>query len=464
MTAITQQARFPTVTPSIWKEVFRRAPEAYMAFYFVFVSGAIDLLLYGGGGGGGFENRGAGTLVVQVLGTAAAMPAILFCFLHIAKTQRTALRGWKYLLLIALATASLLWSVDTGVSTRRLVALILNLPIAIYFAFSIGRERALKALGLTSVLLCVLCIVAVVMPGGGVVTGGGKHAGAFQGVFPNKTASGLFFGLATILFWANLCHVRKGSRWRLFWLVNMVMGFALLILSDSRTPLLATVFAGGVIWLALFVFAPRGWQKRLQTSLRGGLALSGIMLGALSLPIAVSIVLFVIGRDLTLTGRWNLWKYAITKGWNQPWLGAGLKAFWTDALTIDLLVVHASWGDTLSVKSMTANAHNGYIDVWLELGFVGLAVFFFFWTSFGLKAVRRLRRDGIGAAWYLGLWAFMSCYYLANSTVFEHDEISWFLIVLAYFSLCAQEVGLPYGARNALVASRSRAGSSPFTR
>jgi hypothetical protein len=101
---------------------------------------------------------------------------------------------------------------------------------------------------------------------------------------------------------------------------------------------------------------------------------------------------------------------------NHPMLGAGYRSFWTPE---GASYVYAR------IWAVIGNGHNGYLDVWLELGFIGLGLFLvMFFTAvrraysrlvFG-QAVNRLpsltpdRRakltPGEGGGWgYLGLAA-----------------------------------------------------------
>ena len=71
-----------------------------------------------------------------------------------------------------------------------------------------------------------------------------------------------------------------------------------------------------------------------------------------------------LGRNVTLTGRKDIWKAVLSIHIN-PLLGAGFESFWV--------------GSRLQrVWDMTAQgiqeAHNGYLEVYLNLGWVGLAL------------------------------------------------------------------------------------------
>jgi O-antigen ligase len=68
-----------------------------------------------------------------------------------------------------------------------------------------------------------------------------------------------------------------------------------------------------------------------------------------------------LGRDETFTGRTWIWEAVIPEFKHMPWLGHGFQSFWT-----------TEW--RAMVFGMPY-AHNGYLDILLELGVVGLALY-----------------------------------------------------------------------------------------
>ncbi len=77
----------------------------------------------------------------------------------------------------------------------------------------------------------------------------------------------------------------------------------------------------------------------------------------------LELVILSLGRDMTLTGRTDIWNDLMAIGYKNPSFGSGYGSFWIGNLTHDL------WDKyPFEVKS----AHNGYLDVFLELGVVGL--------------------------------------------------------------------------------------------
>ncbi len=73
----------------------------------------------------------------------------------------------------------------------------------------------------------------------------------------------------------------------------------------------------------------------------------------------VSDIASYLNRSGTLTGRTDIWEYLIPHALQSPVLGYGFGGFWTDA--------HRA--------ASSSHAHNGYLDIVLNMGFVGLFLF-----------------------------------------------------------------------------------------
>jgi O-antigen ligase len=73
----------------------------------------------------------------------------------------------------------------------------------------------------------------------------------------------------------------------------------------------------------------------------------------------------IVGRDSNLTGRSKIWSTLIPLAMTKPLVGHGVGGFWTTTMR----------------ELTSSNAHNGYLDVLLSFGFLGLGLFFLFILS-----------------------------------------------------------------------------------
>jgi O-antigen ligase len=125
----------------------------------------------------------------------------------------------------------------------------------------------------------------------------------------------------------------------------------------------------------------------------------------------------VLGRNPTLTGRSDLiWDVLLPIAWQHPALGLGFGSFWikpVPGLTID---VH--------------EAHNGYLDVFLEQGVVGLILVAMVCVMYFRKARNEFHDNFNWAAFRMSYLVMFLLHNWTESTVLLSREILWNLFVL----------------------------------
>lgn len=93
-----------------------------------------------------------------------------------------------------------------------------------------------------------------------------------------------------------------------------------------------------------------------------------------------AIVVDGLGKDLTLTGRTPLWEYLIVEKITlRPWLGYGFHGFWQPWRGSDNPAANALdgklWMPSGDGYWTPPHAHNGFMEIILELGWVGFFIF-----------------------------------------------------------------------------------------
>ena len=143
-------------------------------------------------------------------------------------------------------------------------------------------------------------------------------------------------------------------------------------IANSKTSLLALVSGIAVILAVQFP-----WIKRHIWSFLVAVALIAAISNELFS--VKSAILEASGRDATLTGRTGIWQTVLSEPIN-PLLGTGYASFW---LGERLQRIWAFFPRTQLIQ-----AHNGYLEVYLNLGLVGLAFLGgVLWTA--LRSARR---------------------------------------------------------------------------
>jgi O-antigen ligase len=184
------------------------------------------------------------------------------------------------------------------------------------------------------------------------------------GITPHKNILGQWAALGSLLFLWLLLEKNKRSWNQLIYLSMLAISWILLVGSRSITSLNLTL--EGMILFILLSFA-RGIGKYgfiTTSTIIISIGSFGALIEQLFLrkPL-LNAILNLEKRDSTFTGRTFLWEHALSIGSQKMWFGHGYATFWI-----------SKWGD--QARSVLGwdmySAHNGFLDVYLQLGLVGI--------------------------------------------------------------------------------------------
>jgi len=179
-----------------------------------------------------------------------------------------------------------------------------------------------------------------------------------------------------------------------------------------------------------------------------------ILVGAVTLLFGgESIVTGALGRRADL-GRMDIWKASIAAA-DNPVFGTGFESFWNTNVEKVALGLRNYWGPTVH---NLVSAHNGYIEVYLDLGWVGVCLIALILISGYRHAVSCFRRDpqfGGLLLTYIATCAF----YSITEVGFRVLTPSWIFLLLAVVSASGFSAGLIGGKKSSLAASRMHTAS-----
>jgi len=369
-----------------------------------------------------------------IISTSVHLPAViaeivmyLWCGVLVMPRWKVTLRAvrdaWPILLLPALAIASSLWSIDPILTLRRSSFFTLSTIMSIYLGerYSIEEFAGLFAeaqcwLILGSVAMFFIAPAKVLDP---------SHAGAWKGLTIHKNVFGESMAVTVLLL--MLVHFRRYPVLRVAFLGASVI---LLYLAHSITPTLA---CGTVI--VLIPVLRRVSRLRIQERVFAYTVCGGV--ATVSLCVAVnnsSDLLPLLGRDSTLSGRAQLWSLVMNEIWKRPILGYGYEAFW-----------QGFKGDSRGILEATGwlvpMAHNGYLDLWLGLGAIGLAAYAFVFFGAMRMALTHMRYDRRTiAAWPIAYLCFFALHNTAESTLLTRTTFEFLIFVAVFVSLQQDEM------------------------
>jgi O-antigen ligase len=151
----------------------------------------------------------------------------------------------------------------------------------------------------------------------------------------------------------------------------------LLYMSNSQTSLVCLAVA-----ILLMLCGRTAFIMRRPTRILGVTAAAALAIGLLNeVPHAKELALGLLGRDPTLTNRTDLWE-ALQEFRVNPIVGVGFMSFWSGTR------LEEAWR---LIGARVNQAHNGYLEQILNLGYIGLAFIVVIIFSGLLKVRRHLR-------------------------------------------------------------------------
>ena len=189
------------------------------------------------------------------------------------------------------------------------------------------------------------------------------------GVTTNKNTLGLItFVLAVGLLWSVCLFLREATpnRGRRVFAHGAVLAIAvfLLVIADSATSL--ACFAPGAVVVVASAFPAIARRPARVHALVMVLVVAGCLAMWLG---GQGTVAGALGRGANLTGRTDIWN-AVIPLVPDPLLGAGFESFWLSLDYRALARALPHWRHPEWLNS----SHNGYIEVYLNLGWVGLSL------------------------------------------------------------------------------------------
>jgi len=288
------------------------------------------------------------------------------------------------LLFLALAALSITWSAYPGASALGVVLTLATTAVAAFLASCLSWEEVLETfsdtmrwiLGLS--LLFELIIAAFVrrplLPFWVDYSDLEKipmafywsrnllfEGGRIQGIVGNANILGMLALLALIVFALRLA-ARKGSPvWGWVWIA---VALATLALTRSSTVIVAGV---AVVLVAAFLAIVRRTTGRARVA---------VFVSGVGLAIVLGIVAFfargpllgLLGRSSDLTNRLDIWQTVGELALERPVAGWGWVSYWNPWVE--------PFDDLIVIKGVTyLQAHNAWLDVFLQLGGIGVALF-----------------------------------------------------------------------------------------
>lgn len=323
------------------------------------------------------------------------------------------------------AILSTIWSQEPKRTLVFAVFALIHTIFALYLPARFKPQQQLQIF----VLLCVIAAVSSFLVIGLMPRAGIDHKNAtigLEGIFPHKNIC----SVAMLSFMLAGCFYRFKGKSALFRkLLFYFMALALVIGSTSRTGWLVFICSMVFIFLIKYLRNVNQLERFLV---------------ALFIPTAMALAMWVVfeyrneilallGKSSNLNGRTVIWRAVFLSIVKRPITGFGYDAFWIGFKGEAVRLATASGITGLS------NAENGILQLWLELGLVGVLILLSMLFRSCKNAVTCFRSDTQGyTLWYMSI-LFLNLLALVDGDkfMFPHS-IAWTMFVLADAGLALQ--------------------------
>jgi exopolysaccharide production protein ExoQ len=330
----------------------------------------IDRILYGEWGGK------PGDKVTETLNLLAIVVSLLLLWWGTSRLHRPRFNRVLPLMVAGLLVSSVLWSVTPDLTITRSIAYFFTVVGAIGTVETLDTDEVMKFSAFIGALSAAVSLLLYFVHPDAVIS----EFGGFRGLFSQKNTLGQAMMVGVL---GGLHGIRIGNSHRLRYIGVIALCTVVAFLSKSATAMLAIFafftfhFIGG-----LYIKGGGCRLMSLWLTIVGSLCFVLVMMN-------IDLVFSFLEKDSTLTGRTELWPYVVDAIFEKPMLGWGFTAFWS--------ITNPRAGEISSMVGWSMaipEAHNGLLEILLDVGVVGVAIFVFLWLRNLIMAVKCMNEAG----------------------------------------------------------------------
>ncbi len=297
---------------------------------------------------------------ILITGSMLAVMSIC-CFKWSREIARACSQASLLIALAAWATASCVWSQFPSFSFKMGMYLVVNTAFGLFLYRRFTQLQQMRLFYLLGwICLALSYALCLFFPQFGFDATAALGGDAWRGMYTYKNSCAM---TTTFLLSVGLFLPTKSIAAKIGKLAFNVLSIVLIYFTQSRTGWVVLIF------LLAYLFATK------VGAIFDGANRTALLLLEIFIAVPVVTVLYIdrealtylIGKDPTLSGRSDIWKAVLVAISNRPILGYGYMGFFHG-------LEGASVNLTLASGWSVSAAHNGFLDVWVMLGAVGLAL------------------------------------------------------------------------------------------
>ncbi|GAB3317517.1 hypothetical protein GCM10027299_08900 [Larkinella ripae] len=135
-----------------------------------------------------------------------------------------------------------------------------------------------------------------------------------------------------------------------------------------------------------------------------------------------------IGKDDSFSGRLPLWTLLMEYIYQSPIYGYGYSAFWIPKLLSKGVWTDADWNPE--------QGHNGFIDITLELGLLGLSLFVVILSKAYKRSLNFIKNSPeYHSYWYILVLIFLTIVSFTESFLLKYNNVYWVMFLICAISV-----------------------------
>jgi O-antigen ligase len=309
--------------------------------------------------------------------------------------------------LLLLILISTIWSAVPLFTLRRAIVFMLATVFGLYFGTRFETKEQIRIVASALAVCMILSVVFIVaLPRYGYDRA--IYKDAWRGVFIHKNIFGTYVVIATITF---LCFRAESILELVVKYLCLALSVWLLIGSEAKGSYVVMMVS--ILLMFLYRLLHIYWKRVIPAAT---IALTVLAVAAVYVASNADAFLRGLGKDATLNGRIPLWTAVLNVSSGNRWLGYGFVGFWATNN-------HSVWS---IIGWAPLKAHNGFIDLLLELGLLGLGIFALntaiaIWRSIKLVA----RERTLESQWPLLMLSLILLYNVFESDLMVQNGFFW---------------------------------------
>lgn len=343
------------------------------------------------------------------------------------------------LFLIVFVIFSVVWSSERSETIKGVITLIGGTFFGVYLAMRYSVREQMQVLLWVFILIAVVSlIVIVVSPSVGIHVAGGRSV--WVGVFDQKNGLGRYMAISAVLSWIMITDSKR----KLFLWGNFFLAMILVLMARSATSLIVVPVT--ISFLPIL----RVWKWRNFRALPGIFILGLLLISFLVILLTdreyagLDWFFTMLGRNLdsnTLKVRIALWNGVLESALRHPWLGVG----YGNTSVFDALDSVALFG----TEWLPEHAHNGFLDIFVQLGLVGLGAMLLHVVVGFRRALLLARLTKTNESlWVLAYLTILLLFSITYSIYLGQYTAPWSIYVALTLSVCFQLSRMEASSKN----------------